>query len=296
MRRLVFISAVVTLLFISCADDPDCGEKTAMLTINATIHNTVIAKQTFVGDDRIGIYLVSYINDTPGILGDVNQTAAVNVEYIYDTSGFWYSNDGTDIFLDQQLSDLYAYHPYDWGMSRHPDKRNLAAYPFQVELDQHAATDHSDFLWAKVPALSEANFTAPIVFQHLMCRCEINIRLADGIETAITPQLQVHNTSTSCTINMRNGQVTPGTGTHIVIPSVNAVTQPGFDFTYDAILVPQSLVTGTPLFTITINDDTYVYELTEDLVMQSQECYKFNLVAGPSAAGRNRISVMRMPG
>jgi len=294
MNKLATLFLFFCLTWTACSDDDDFVRKNTALNIDATIHSTVISKQSFIEDDRIGVYLVSYNGNSPGTLGDIDQTTEVNVEYSYDNSGFWYSSNGTDIFLNEGLSDLYAYHPYDEGMSFEPGKTNLTAYPFKVELNQHIASDHSDFLWAKVPALSETNFTAPIVFQHLMCRNEINIRLADGIAVNSTPELKVYNTRISCTINMRNGQVTPGTDNGIIIPSLNPVTTPGFDYTYDAILIPQFIESGTPIFTIDLDGNTYVYELPEDMDMIAQENYKFNLVAGPVPSARNSISVVRI--
>lgn len=298
MRYRDIIAAALVVLFclLSCTDEAECGSKSAALDINATIHSTVIAKETFIQDDCIGVYLVSYNNGTPGTLGDINQTTAVNVEYAFDTSGYWYSKDGTDIFLDEEPSDLYAYHPYDEEMSRQPGKTNLSAYPFSVKTDQQTdGGETSDFLWAKVPGLSANNFTAPIVFQHLMCRCEINIRLAEGLETTNTPELRVHNIRTSCSINLRNGRVTAGTETGIVTPEVNIITTPGYDYTYDAILIPQALSSGTPFLTINLGGETYMYQLPSDFSMVAQESYQFNLVAGsPTTRFENTFTIERI--
>lgn len=300
MRNPNIIVAALIVLFctLSCTDEAECGSKSAALDINATIHSTIIAKQSFIQDDCIGVFLVSYINGVPGTLGDINQTTAVNIEYAFDTSGYWYSKDGTDIFLDENPSDLYAYHPYDEEISREPGKTNLTAYPFAINTDQQTAGgETSDFLWAKVPALSASNFIAPIVFQHLMCRCEINIRLADGVESTINPALRVHNTRTACTINLRNGQITANAATGIVIPAVNAVTTPGYDYTYDAILIPQKITGGTPFLTIRLGEETYMYQLPADLDMVAQESYQFNLVAGSTTArSENTFNIQRITG
>ncbi len=297
MRNPDIIVAALVVLFCvsSCTDEAECGLKSAALDINATIHSTVIAKEAFIQDDCIGVYLVSYINGTPGTLGDINHTTAVNVEYTFDNSGYWYSKDGTDIFLNEEPSDLYVYYPYDEEMSREPGKTNLTAYPFAIITDQQTdGGERSDFLWAKVPALSASNFTAPIVFQHLMCRCEINIRLADGVETTTTPALRVYNTRTECTINLRNGEVTAGNIKDIITPAVNIVTTPGYDYTYDAILIPQNLTSGTPFFTIQLAGETYMYQLPFDFNMVAQESYQFNLVAGQSPSRSGSSDTMKL--
>lgn len=284
MKRLKVIVLLFPLFLLSCMEETDRREINAVLDIRATIHDTPIAKQVFANDDRIGVFLVRYNNNVPGLLGDVNLTTEVNVDYRYEPTGYWYPADGTDVFLDSGYSDLYAYFPYDEGMGREPGKINVTAYPFAVQTNQQAGNEESDFLWSKVSTLSETNVTAPIVFSHLMSRFEMNIRIAEGINLDGTPELQIYNTRTTSTINMRNGRVIPGDESNVITPLLNTNTTPGFDFTYEAIVIPQTLTAGTPLFTATLDGTTYMYELASDMTLISQQNYRFDLIAGPAAS------------
>lgn len=255
----------------------------ARLSIDVAIDNEErIAKQVFESGDQIGIYMVSYVNETPGILGDVINTTSFNVPYTY--SGIsWNAYDGQEIFLDETLSDLYAYYPYDDEMSAVSAKLDLSAYPFEVRADQSQLLMHNDFLWAKVTELSVSNSQADIAFSHLMSRCEINLKFDEG-EIPLDPQLKIYNTQTFATINLRSGVASAAGGNRVVLPYLHPTPHLGYDFTYDAIIIPQFIEDGTPLFTVTTNNgETLVYEAIDDFTFQPQKIRVFNLTVGENS-------------
>ncbi|MDU1889926.1 MAG: fimbrillin family protein [Dysgonomonas sp.] len=288
MRRYyAFILFLVSVLsFASCTND-DKDSDIVALNLNVSIDNRQrISKQAFTDGDRIGLYLVNYTNDNPGILGDVFATRYFNSEYILNGAG-WYANDGKEIFMSNAYSDLYAYYPYDPEMSKTSDKMNLTAYPFRIQTEQSASSTQSDFLWAKTPKLSVLDPQAIIIFKHLMSRFEINLKFNNQSEIPSDPQLKIYNMQTFCTINLRTGITSPAGEVSVIKPYRTSNTTEGFDFTYDVIIVPQFIMGGTPLFSVTTDNSTLIYETENDITVTAQNIYTFNMTVGTAQTPEN---------
>lgn len=268
----------ICLFIMSCSDDDNKHQGNIALELNISVYNSPrISKNDFQTDDQVGLYLVDYTADgIPGILGNLFNTRYVNVAYIYNSTN-WYADDGQEIFVTGNYSDLYAYYPYDPEMSKTPNKMNLGAYPFSVETDQRNFSAPSDFLWAKVSLLSAADPQANIIFRHLMGKFEINLKFDNPSELPSDPQLRIYNTQISSTINLRTGVVSPVGETKVIDPYKIPDTNTGFDFTYNAIVVPQFLPQGTPLFSVTTNGATLIYETESDITIVPQNVYTFNM-------------------
>ncbi|WP_029906044.1 fimbrillin family protein [Prevotella sp. 10(H)] len=272
------------LLLAGCTSD-DCDSDPQKLVLNISIESTRIAKEEFNQGDNIGLYLVDYANGSPGILGNASTARATNIKYTYDNS-FWYAEPGKDIFLEDNYSDLYVYYPYDEEMSSASGKTDLTAYPFSIQPDQRISSEENDFLWGKTEQLSASNNRAIIIFRHLMSRCEINLKFNDAQEITWEPDLTIYNTKTNATINLRVGSVTPVSGTEAIKPFVNLNTKPGFDITYNAIILPQTIPSGTPLFTVNNGTEILQYVTETEIVIKPQSLYTFNLTVGDATINR----------
>lgn len=275
MIRHIYILLVITML-ISCSEHED-DSPNVPLRLNISIYNQPrISKQAFQNGDKVGLYLVDYVDQVPGILGNVFQTRYFNIEYRLDNGG-WYAADGQEIYMNGNFSDLYTYYPYDPEMSRVSGKMDLTAYPFSIETEQSDLSDANDFLWAKSSLLSASDAQANIIFRHLMSRIEVNLDFNDGMEIPDDPQFKIYNTQTSCTINMRTGAVQPNGEAGTILPHRLSNADAGFDVTYNAIIIPQVIPQGTPLFSVTTNNQTLIYETESELTILPQNIYTFNM-------------------
>lgn len=281
MLRYCIILLLVSLFFASCSEDDEKDCNAVALNLSVAIDNGFrISKQTFTDGDRIGLYLVDYTGDTPGILGDVFATRYFNTEYVLSGTN-WNANDGKEIYLSGEYSDLYAYYPYDPEISKASDKMNLAEYPFRIQTEQSASSTESDFLWAKTLKLSPTYPYANVIFRHLMSRFEINLKFNNHSEKPSDPQLKIYNTQTFCTIDLRMGIVSAAGEVKIIKPYKALNTIGGFDYTYDVIIVPQFIPEGTPLFSVTLNDGSVlIYETENDITVTPQDIYVFNMTVG----------------
>jgi len=235
-----------------------------------------LIKSSFDEEDRLGIFQVEYINGLPGTLGDLLNPGGYNVPYMYADSR-WQPAGDREILLDDTFSDLYFYFPYDAGIGVDAARRNLSAYPFSIAEDQRVSVENSDFLWARVEQVSSRVPVVNVVVQHLMSRCEINLRFRDMEEMPDDPDLVIHNTLDQCTINLRNGAVTPLQYESPIIPHRVSQTTEGFDFTYEAILVPQLIPEDTPLFSVTVNNEILIFETEYTVELESGKSYVFNM-------------------
>ncbi|MDR0660525.1 MAG: fimbrillin family protein [Prevotellaceae bacterium] len=271
------------LAIVSCSKDDERHtqenkEGTPIeLVLRAAIADTYSAdKQYFSNGDRIGVYLVDYVGGQPGVLGDIANSSK-NVGHALSEDR-WIPEVGKQIFLYSSTSDVYAYYPYDAEMGRVSGKRNLAAYPFDIEFNQQATTAKSDFLWAKSTELSDTNSKANLTFEHLLSKIVVNIY--NNYPQAEDLKFSIHNTQTSCVINLRNGDVTPADKKRVITPQKQPIPEPNFDLKYEAIVVPQTIRADTPLFSIIVNGDMLIYSVEEDLVLLPHKAYIFNMGVG----------------
>lgn len=288
MTKKLYILLIIAVCFsfASCISDNnnECATNSRLnVSFVADIDNrnmqTRSTKSGFSENDNIGIYMVDYVDEIPMHIGTISNF--MNAEHVYNGS-FWNSRNGEELYLttDQTKSNLYAYYPFDYEMSRSPEKRNLATYPFSVESDQSLSSQKSDFLWAKYSGLSSSNTIAKLTFRHLLTKVIINAtygNLGTGNESVI-----IQNLSSDASINMENGDVLPkgAKSNSEIIPFTQKVPNMGFDKTLSAIITPQLVASGTSIFTVNVNDVLYAFTLDNSLLFESGYTYTFNLVIG----------------
>jgi len=287
--RITWLIPFIGLIPISCNSDDDHPE-TKELILHTSINETRVSKLTFSKGDEIGVFLVDYINGSPGELGGISNAESMNIRYTY-TGDNWFPPSGEEPLLGETISDLYTYYPYDEEMSRIPEKANLTAYPFTIASNQTNYSQEDDFLWSKITGLSATNNQAIIVYRHLMGRFEVNLQFEDPISTTSGADLYIYNTKTECTINLRVGEVTAHGSSSIIKPEISSSITSGYDITYNAILVPQLIPVGTPLFTVETENGTLLYETDREINIESQKLYIFNMVVKSVEASANNIQI-----
>lgn len=285
----IILVGLTSLLAVSCSKD-DSYEQVApkRLELQTAIAGTYsIDKQYFLHGDAIGIYLVDFIDGQPGVLGDIANSSK-NIKHTLQDNK-WIADPEREIFLYSNTSDVYAYFPYDREMGSVSGKRNLAAYPFSVKSNQQAAMSESDFLWAKAAGLSNTSNQANLTFEHLLSKMVVNLHHNDVLVDDL--KFKIHNVETSCIINLRNGDVTNAGNKQIVSPGKNTEIEVGYDEKYEAILVPQIINAGIPLFSINIDGNTLVYILEQDLELLTHKSYVFNLTIGEAKRSMKSSSI-----
>lgn len=291
-----FIGILLSPIFYSCDDNSSDIETEVnnKIAINAKIRSIQqntrsTSMQEFIEKDKIGIYLVDYKGLQPGNIGDINEY--MNVLHTYDGSLWNADIEGGLYFRNAQtVSDMYAYYPYDNEMGSIAGKKDLNKYLFTVSLDQTVSDDtSSDFLWGKVSGLSPDNNTANITFEHILSKCIINLKYTDSSINENSASFEIHNIKASALIDMSVGKATSTGSNQIIVPNKRTDIPAGYKLAYEAIVVPQIIKAGTPLFAIRYNSKDLMFAIQQDIEFSPQKVYTFNMTI--NTLGRSSASV-----
>lgn len=244
----------------------------------------------FEQDDQISFYAVKYNGSTPSPLGQDANTYINNEVYSrtgdlfrsWDGAAFrerYFPNDGSAI-------DIYGIYP---RMAANP--ADFEAYEFAVKADQTDIVDYyaSDLLMGKSPKIEPTAVPCKLIFNHLMARVVINIKLTGFENGTSISQIKMLNTSTKATVNLRAYNTTTGVAGATVgvstpldiTPNKLSTAVAGFDNTYVAVIPAQLFASGSDLIgitTSTANKDKYTLKVgSSQLALQSGLEHIFNI-------------------
>lgn len=258
-------------------------EQTYMVQITGEINQQpatrVAVDEGFCTGDQVGVYLVNYDGQTPGIL-KVEDNQADNVKFTFNENGDWVSD--YDIYYkDNETNvDMYGYYPY-------ADPASIEEYPFEVERDQSKGPEHgqmatyeaSDFLWAKTKNVTPTASKVILSFHHKMSSARVRFSQgsgwADAAEyAAVTKEVLVTNTIRKSKIDLSTGVVTPeGEAPLTGIVPMNDNGE------FRAIVVPQTVAAGQTLLTITVDGQPrhYVRDVDTEYLPEKITTFDFSI-------------------
>ena len=263
MKRIISFMAFAALVMMQGCGFEESGfgpEINQDSSLKVNIYNEInqqpasrVTTDGFCAGDEVGLYVVNYEGETPGVLRPEDNQAD-NVRFTYNESGDWVSD--YDIYYkdDDTKVDLYGYYPY-------ASPASVEAYPFEVARDQSKEAEHgqlaayeaSDFLWAKAEKVTPTASKVILSFNHKMSSARVRFTQgsgwADAAEyAAVSKEVLVTNTIRKSTINLSTGVVTPeGEAPLTGIIPMNDNGE------YRAIVVPQTVPAGQTLLTVTID-------------------------------------------
>lgn len=244
----------------------------------------------FEQDDQISFYAVKYNGSTPSPLGQDANTYINNEVYSrtgdlfrsWDGAAFrerYFPNDGSAI-------DIYGIYP---RMAANP--ADFEAYEFAVKADQTDIAHYyaSDLLMGKSPKIEPTAVPCKLIFNHLMARVVINIKLTGFENGTSVSQIKMLNTSTKASMNLRAYNTATGVAGSTVsvstpldiTPNKLSTAVAGFDNTYVAVIPAQLFTSGSDLIEITTstaNKDKYTLKVgSSQLALQSGSEHIFNI-------------------
>ena len=263
MRKFISFIAIAALAFVQGCSFDESGLKPTIPmdgTYKVDIYNEIyqqpatrVTTDGFCTGDEVGVYLVNYTGETPGVL-KVEDNQADNVKFSYDENGNWVSE--YDIYYKDNDTkvDFYGYYPY-------AEPTSIEAYPFEVARDQSKGEEHgqlaayeaSDFLWAKTKKVTPTASKVTLSFHHKMSAARIRFTQGTGwIDAAeyaaVKKEVLVTSTIRKSTIDLSTGVVTPVGEA----PLTGIVPMVDYD-EFRAIVVPQTVPAGQTLLTITVD-------------------------------------------
>ncbi|MBO5833165.1 MAG: leucine-rich repeat protein [Alistipes sp.] len=275
-HNLLLTLGLAAMAFAGCTHDFDeptpvvpapAPEGTIAINIDGGIDQiaTRANEQGFCNGDAVGIYAVNYDAETPGtMVAEGNQ--ADNVRFIFNFDEYRWIPDYDIYYKDDDTAvDLIGYYPYTTTID------NVSAYPFEVVQKQNSdATsgaiggyEASDFLWGKAENVTPTESRIKLMFKHRMSGVQVSLVEGDGWDDGEWVQMKkevlVANTKRNATINLATGEVT-ATGDvqdTDIIPYADGGE-------WRAVVVPQSIASGTPLLSITVDGVPYLYKYRVD--------------------------------
>ena len=238
----------------------------------------------FCNGDVVGIYVVDYDGDTPGTLQNEGNRAD-NVRFTFDEAAYKW-NPAYEIYWKDKKThiDIYGYYP--WGAPE-----DVENYAFEVEKDQRREAangqmggyEASDFLWGKAADNEPTAAVIRLGFNHKMA--SVRVTLAEGIGfeegewAAAQKQVIILNTARKSSINLKTGVVTASDE----IASTGTIPYKDGD-DYRAIVVPQTVPSGTNLLSVTVDGESYFLKKSEDLVYNPSKQHNFTMTVNKRAA------------
>ncbi len=239
----------------------------------------------FCNGDVVGVYIVDYDGNSPGVLQNEGNRAD-NLRFTFDEAAYKW-NPAYEVYWKDKNThiDLYGYYP--WG-----SPEDVENYAFEVQKDQRKEAangqlggyEASDFLWGK----SEDNApTAAVIrlgFNHKMASARITlaegIGFGEGEWAAAQKQVIVLNTARKSSINLKTGVVTASSE----VESTGTIPYKDGD-DYRAIIVPQTVPANTDLLSITVDGESYFLKKTEAFVYNPSKQHNFTVTVNKRSAG-----------
>ena len=284
-KKLLFGLSLAMLSLVSCTQDIDEVETSVSLSGAPQIHISGTIDQTystrvddggFCDGDQIGLFGVNYTdnNSVAGTLLDEGNQVD-NVRYIFDKESMKWTPSRTVYYKDAQTKiDLYGYYPY-------ANVESVNAYKFEVAQDQSGANTidgyaMSDFLWGKAKNISPTANKVRIQFNHMLSCANVILAEGDGFAegefAALKKSVLAMSTTRTAEIDLATGIVT-ATGD----AESEGIVMKGNDECFRAIVVPQSVDAGKPLFAITIDGVSYRFKKDVAFFYEAGKQSKFTI-------------------
>lgn len=281
MRRRYLSVFLIAAVFAACDREPvfdeelNDSEGRIPLNINGSISQvpTKVTASGFVDKDAIGLFAVNYTSDNtvPGVLA-ASGNQADNAKYIFDETGHKWTPVRPAYYKDANTNvDLFVYYPYQQNLT------DVNAYGFEVQKDQStAATDGklsgyeaSDWLWGKTAGVTPTELSISVTLKHRMSAVQVRLNkgtgFSDGEFESLEKNVIATNTTRKAQLNFADGSVTA-----VGAPQADGIVMcPQTDGSFRAIVVPQTVASGTKLFAITVNGISYNFSQGADVTYQA---------------------------
>lgn len=277
-KNLFFVAVAAfaaSASIVSCSqenvlDEPIGGRTPIMLTSDIALSR--VTDQTFqntqiVSGVRVGVF-VQPATGSGALIAD-NAALTANGSGGFTGAPIYYPADGSAV-------SIYAYAPYnvDWNSSLNADKA------FTVSADQSTEKGFTDSdLLRGVPtnnSLVASNEEVPIAFKHKLTKLNINFDTSDSNVDLKGAEVSILNTLPTTTLNVYSGAVGTASGTATEI-KVASFASDATSFTACAVIVPQTINSGTDLVCVKVNSTVINAKLNQAVTFESGKKYTYTV-------------------
>ncbi len=268
----IFLTGLVTAAILSGCSENDFNapgqepDDRDIITLAGQITQQAVSRANddgFADGDVMGVYIVDYEGNVPGTLKDSGNRGD-NVRHTFDEANYRWNSAYDLYWKDKHTSiDVYGYYPFG-----SPD--DVSSYRFTVRTNQARTYsdgtmgdyEASDFLWGKVTGVAPTTNVIRLPMTHRMANARVTLvegnGFAEGEWAQLEKQVLVANTMQDAVIDLATGTVTPcgEVGVSSIIPSKRGDE-------WRAIVVPQTIPSGTTMFSITLGGIPYKFVKNE---------------------------------
>ena len=288
-------AAVAAVLLMAAACDesapltpvPDVPASGTEVLLQAEIDQTNSSRADdsgFADGDNIGVYMVDFGADGQPSLLTPDARPASNVKFTFDAaSGQWGGERPLYFTDDHTQADFYGYYPYSEEMPstaamRHSVSEHQNTQPSGGRLSGYEA---SDLLVAASGAVSPSTPLINLVFRHVMAGIQVTLVEGIGFDEGEWQELEksvmVGATLLDAEVNLAEATVTPAEGSRRA-PVIAAAAGPDFR----AVVVPQTMPSGSVLLTLNVGSDSYNFVRRSDMEYLSGRLHRFTIEVSKS--------------
>lgn len=268
------ISIAVCMTFFSCQNQYEPIKKGLNLGEPIELYISGIETRTTEGDINQGsVSMKSSI----GVFAKATKWEIQNGEnkaYVVGTEGKLNPKDETPLMAKENDEvNFYAYAPYNenWTTLDNPCE-------FKVKEDQSDPSGYlaSDLLFAKqtIEKVGKSTNTVGLTFSHQLSRIELQIDNTEKQEDLNDATVIINNTKIGATFNLSTGliEVSDKESSDIILSK-----DVGEASVLYAVVVPQTINSGTKLFTIDIGEKEFTATLGSNMKFESGKSYTFTI-------------------
>lgn len=285
--RHIGLSLLLSGILVSCIgqeiipESPEY-EGTRQLHVKGYITQVNITRAAdsgFADGDQIGVYVVNYGGDDPGVLSTIGNHAD-NVRHTYVAAeDKWVPSRRIYWKDDYTMIDAYSYYPY------RDEVDDVHAIPISAQRNQSAPMGNtnitgyqaSDFLWAKATAVSPSVQIVNMNHKHVMAGLKIKLVPGDGFTAeswaAATKTVLVENTYSEGRLDLATGVITPDTDSEI-----NAIIPLENNGEYRAVVIPQTVEARKKMMSITLDGNSYAFSRDEMTTFLPGKLHHFTIM------------------
>ena len=180
--------------------------------------------------------------------------------------------------------DIYAFHTNPILTGSYP-----TTVTHEVESDQSTLAGYapSDLLYARSTNVARTTGVVELTFYHLLSKLQVAVKAGNGLEDSDIKGITIGGTKLQAEFTLDKITSAPN---NIEITAAGSVTpiKIGADVSKnftdeieynDAIIVPQTLASGTTFITVHLSGTDLFYRLPSEITFESKKIYKYQLTA-----------------
>ena len=242
----------------SCSEDTDVLSQESEIKLTSEITPSRVTALEYqstqiVEGQKVGVTITGATTSHNNVVWNVGENGAL-------------INTGDKVYYGAGDATITAYHPYNSASS---------SYTFSVNTDQSIEANYrnSDLLWVTTTS-SKTEDTVPLTFTHKLAKINVTL-VPDKPGTDLSgATISICNTKISTTFNPTTGAISEASGD---LQEIKAGVTTADAKTASAIVVPQTVNSGSQFIKIAHGGKTFYYSLPADKVLSPGCSHNYKL-------------------